>query len=76
MPPEPPAITSQGLVITVILFTFAHFTFGHVSVHRDSASRIGRKVAKHSSWSNFRCCSLIGRVNNHERAAEAKRFTV
>jgi hypothetical protein len=47
MPPEPPAITLQGLVITVILFDsppFAHFTFGHVSVHRDSASWIGRKL--------------------------------
>ena len=27
----------------------------------------GLKIIKHLSWSNYRCRSLIGRVNDHER---------
>ena len=27
----------------------------------------GLKIVKHLSWSNYRCRSLIGRVNDHER---------
>jgi hypothetical protein len=30
------------------------------------------KIVNHSSWSNYRCCSLISRVNDHERVDEAK----
>ena len=29
------------------------------------------EIVKHSSWSDYRCRSLIGRVNDHERTDEA-----
>jgi hypothetical protein len=31
----------------------------------------GKKVVKHSCWSNYSYCSLIGRVNAHERVDES-----
>jgi hypothetical protein len=43
---------------------------------RDSASGLSRKLSvlptpSSWTWSNFRCCSLIGRVNYHERSDES-----
>jgi hypothetical protein len=65
-------IALSGLLIPFTSHTLALVSCG---IKAGIVRRDRWKVVNHLSWSNYRCFSLIGRVNNHKRADEAIHFT-
>ena len=68
---------------SLVFTTLAYFTLANVNAYcpfrhkeRRQTMFFARTAHKAFHLGNYRCCSLIGRINNHKRADEAERFTV